>query len=216
MTVVAIDGPAGAGKSAVARAVARELGYTFVDTGALYRALTLAALRSSTSLEDEQGLACLARSLRIEAVDGRTLLDGEDVSAPIRDDDVTRAVSTVAAHPGVRSEMAEIQRSIAGNADVVMEGRDIGTSVFPRARFKFFLTASLEERARRRARDRGLGDPVELGALQRSLHARDQADAGRAASPLRKPRDAVEIDTTSMPESDVVAAIVRAVRASVR
>jgi CMP/dCMP kinase len=216
MTVVAIDGPAGAGKSAVARAVARELGYTFVDTGALYRALTLAALRSSTSLEDEQGLACLARSLRIEAVDGRTLLDGEDVSAPIRDDDVTRAVSTVAAHPRVRSEMAEIQRSIAGNADVVMEGRDIGTSVFPRARFKFFLTASLEERARRRARDRGLGDPVELGALQRSLHARDQADAGRAASPLRKPRDAVEIDTTSMPESDVVAAIVRAVRASVR
>jgi CMP/dCMP kinase len=215
--IVAIDGPAGAGKGTVARALADELGWRYVDTGAMYRAIALALLQKGADLDDAPAAEAVARSSVIELAGDRVLLDGVDVGDRIRMPEVTRAVSSVSAHPGVRAALVARQRELmSGSSDVVMEGRDIGTTVAPDADVKIFLTASPRERARRRARQLDLDeDASTLAAVERAMVARDDADATRAASPFRKAPDAVVVDSTSKSIEDVVqevASIVRGVR----
>lgn len=212
MTVVAIDGPAGAGKSTVARRAAEELGFTYVDTGALYRAVALACLEKGVSLDDATATAGIAAAARIEYDHGTLLLDGRDVTARIRESDVTAAVSRVAAHPSVRLALAGIQRAAAAAGDVVMEGRDIGSTVVPEAEVKIFLTASLEERARRRWEEVDGVSKDHLHEIERAIQERDLRDSQRETSPLVKADDAVEVDTTGKSVTEVVAEIVALVR----
>jgi cytidylate kinase len=212
--IVAIDGPAGAGKSTVARAVARAVGFDYLDTGAMYRAAALAVLNRGVSPADEPAVAELVRSASIGFADGRVMLDGADVSDRIRAADVTAIVSTVAANEGVRNVLGERQRELARQRDVVMEGRDIGSVVVPDAEVKIFLTASIEERARRRAAQ--LGRPIEAAesaAMKTAIAERDERDATRAVAPLVKPRAAVVVDSTNMDEAEVVERIVELVKA---
>ena len=196
--LIAIDGPAGAGKSTVARAVARELGFTYLDSGAMYRCVALAALRGAadpTAIEIDLG--------------ERVLLDGEDVTAEIRVPAVTEMASKVAVDPEVRRAMVDKQRALIAAGDWVAEGRDIGTVVAPDAELKVFLTAADEERARRRATELG-ADPARILLEQR---VRDQRDRARAYSPLAPAEGAVELDTTGLDVDDVVARIVELARA---
>jgi cytidylate kinase len=195
--VVAIDGPAGAGKSSVARAVARELGFTYLDSGAMYRVVALAALARGSSPE------AVADSVRIEVGD-RVLLDGRDVSDEIRTPAVSEAASRAAALPAVRTAMAAHQRRLLSDGDWAAEGRDIGTVVAPEAEVKVFLTASPEVRARRRAAELG-GDVATVLAEQA---IRDQRDVSREHSPLRPAPGAVELDTSDLAFDEVVARIV--------
>jgi cytidylate kinase len=208
MRAVAIDGPAGAGKSTVARAVARRLGWTYVDTGAMYRAVALEALRRGVDVADGGRLGELARALRIDL--GETIaIDHEDVTERIRGDDVTRAVSQVAAHPEVRSSLVDRQAQLARTHAVVMEGRDIGATVMPEAPVKIFLTASAPVRALRRARQLGLPeDPETLAEVEQSLRARDAADSTRRTSPLVRAPGAVTIDSSDKDVDEVVRIIV--------
>jgi cytidylate kinase len=199
--VVAIDGPAGAGKSSVARAVARALGFTYLDSGAMYRAVALAALERDVSPRS------VASELRIDVGD-RVLVDGRDVSAAIRCPRVSEAASRAAADPVVREAMVAEQRRLLSGGDWVAEGRDIGTVVAPDAAVKVFLTASPEERARRRAAELGV-DPATVLAEQT---IRDERDSTRAASPLQAAPDAVVLDTTGLSLDDVVARVVALVR----
>jgi len=213
MTVVAIDGPAGAGKSTVARALARALGWLHLDTGAMYRAVALAALDSGVDAMDEVELAELARRLDIEATPDAVLVDGVDVSARIRSAEVTDTVARVAAHARVRSVLAARQQAVARAADVVMEGRDIGATVAPGAALKVYLTASLKARARRRALELGSGDAATVDAEAAALAARDRADSSRRASPLAAAPDAVVVDTTDLTVEDVVGRVLAELRA---
>jgi CMP/dCMP kinase len=212
MTVVAIDGPAGAGKSTIARAVAEALGFDYLDTGALYRAVALAALRRGVPPDDGLGVAELVADMDLVAHEGRVLLDGEDVSARIRRADVTAVVSTIAAHEEVRAALIEYQGEVGASSSVVMEGRDIGVTVAPDAEVKIWLTASLEERARRRAQELGETQPHGIARTMAELSERDAADEGRAASPLSKPADAVTVDSTGKRVEEVVAAVLRVVQ----
>jgi cytidylate kinase len=210
VTVIAIDGPAGAGKSTVARTVAETLGFRYLDTGAMYRAVALAALEAGIPLDDGVRLGSLARSVDIDVDGTRVGLDGADVTERIRASDVTDAVSRVSAHPSVREALVEQQRTIAERDDVVVEGRDIGTIVFPNANVKVFLTASLDERARRRSEQAGLPcDDATIDRVKASIAERDDADSQRASSPLRRPSNARQIDTTDLSLDDVIAEIVR-------
>ena len=197
MTVIAIDGPAGAGKSTVARAVARELGFTYLDSGAMYRSVALAAL------EHDRPPAEVAPALRIELGD-RVLLDGRDVTEQIRTPEVTEAASVAAAQPAVRQAMVAEQRRLLGDGDWVAEGRDIGTVVAPHAEVKVFLTASPEARAQRRADELG----VDAATVLAEQTIRDERDTGREHSPLQAAPDAHTIDTTDLTLPQVVAAIV--------
>jgi CMP/dCMP kinase len=199
--IVAIDGPAGAGKSSVARAVARDLGFTYLDSGAMYRSVALAAL--------ERGLepAAVAPGLRIELGD-RVLLDGHDVTSQIREPSISEHASRAAADPAVRAAMVKEQRRLLSSGDWVAEGRDIGTVVAPQAELKVFLTASPDERARRRAAELG-GD---LATVLAEQAIRDHRDSGREHSPLVAAPDAVLIDTTGLSLADVVERITRLVR----
>jgi len=202
--VIAIDGPAGAGKSSVARAVAEELGFTYLDSGAMYRCVALAALEGAVSLEDGDALGSLASELEI-GLDGRRVLLGErDVSAAIREPGVTAAASRVSVHPQVREAMVARQRQLIGAGSYVAEGRDIGTVVSPDSPLKVFLTASDEERARRRAAQTGEDFESVLDAQRR----RDARDTEREHGALRAAADAVEIDTSSMRLEEVVGRIV--------
>ena len=212
MRVVAIDGPAGAGKSTIAAAVADALGWDYVDTGAMYRALALAVLRAGVDPADGDRASAIARQTGVAIREGRTLLDGEDVSERIRHHEVNDAVSIVSAHPEVRSALVSKQRSAAALGDVVMEGRDIGSVVVPDALLKVYLTASLEERARRRARDLGTTSPKEVEAVERALSERDERDSSRPRSPLVRAPDAKDIDTTGRSISEIVDEIVRLAR----
>jgi cytidylate kinase len=214
--VVAIDGPSGSGKSTIARGVANELGLQVLDTGAMYRAVALAALERGIALDSEPDCTALARSSVITVDGGITTVDGRDVSAEIRGPEVTAAVSTVAAHPGVRSVLVARQRAwIAAHGAGVVEGRDIGTVVFPAARLKVFLTASDEERARRRQRDEvASARAVQVDDVRTALARRDAIDSSRVASPLRAADDAVVIDTTARDIDDVVADLVKRARAA--
>jgi cytidylate kinase len=197
MTIVAIDGPAGAGKSTVARGVAGELGFTYLDSGAMYRAVALASLRRGAEP------ATIASTLRIDLGD-RVLLDGEDVTTAIRTPDVSEAASRVAADPAVREAMVAEQRRLMSEGDWVAEGRDIGTVVTPHAEVKVFLTADPRERARRRAAELGV-DPETVLAEQT---IRDERDRSREHSPLEPAPGSVELDTTGLDISEVVRRIV--------
>jgi cytidylate kinase len=215
--VVAIDGPSGSGKSTVGRGVAVALGLHVLDTGAMYRSVTLAVLDARADASDPAVCARIAREARIELEDDVVRLDGRDVSREIRGPEVTAAVSTVSAHPEVRAVLVAQQRAwVEQHGGGVVEGRDIGTVVFPDAPVKVFLTASDEERARRRQRDEeAAARSVDVAAVQESLARRDALDAGRTASPLRAADDAVVVDTTAMTVGEVVADIVERFRAKV-
>lgn len=209
--IVAIDGPAGAGKSTVAKALASRLSLPHVDTGAIYRALTLKALRTGVPLVEGDRLAKLAEDSDIHVEGDRVFLDGNDVSAEIRTAPVTVSVSVVASHPSVRSRLTQLQRSLAEEGGVV-EGRDIGTVVFPEADLKVFLTAEPGERALRRSADlESEGKRPELERVVEQIHARDLADFERAASPLRVAEGALVIDSTGREVDDIVEEIVRAI-----
>jgi cytidylate kinase len=202
--VIAIDGPAGAGKSSVARAVAEELGFTYLDSGAMYRCVALAALEAGIDLDDGDALGALARGLDI-GLDGRRVLLGDrDVSAAIREPAVTASSSRVSVHPQVREAMVERQRRLIALGDYVAEGRDIGTVVSPEAPLKVFLTASDEERARRRAAETGEDFESVLDAQRR----RDARDTEREHGALRAAGDAVELDTTGLGLEEVVGRVV--------
>jgi len=208
---IAIDGPAGAGKSTAARLLAQKLGYLYIDTGAMYRALTWKALNGGISLQDSAALARLAGQTRLEffsrAGDAGPgiLVDGVDASRAIRTPQVARNVSLVAAIPGVRRELVEQQRRLAEKVPVVMDGRDIGTNVLPHSRHKFFLTASLEERARRRYYELlNQGYQVKESEILQEVAERDRLDRQRSTAPLLKAADAIEIDTTGLKPEKVV------------
>jgi cytidylate kinase len=213
MWVVTIDGPAGAGKSTVARGVAERLGWRLLDTGAMYRAVTLAALRAGSDLKSNAVLGALAAGLVVELPPGRVLLNGEDVTVAIRELEVTRAARFVADSPSVRRRLGDWQREFARSADLVTEGRDQGTVVFPDALAKFFLTASPEERARRRhAEYVAQGDAIDLDTVARDLRARDTRDAERDLAPMVPAPDALIIDSTGLTPDDVVSRIEHHVR----
>jgi cytidylate kinase len=216
--VIAIDGPAGTGKSSVSRGLARTLRARYLDTGAMYRIVTLAVLRAGTDLGDtsaiESAAADVPLSVGYDPDEDRAYLDAEDVSAEIRGDAVTRAVSVVSAVPAVRARLVGLQRELAtGPGSVVVEGRDIGTVVLPNADVKIFLTASAEERARRRNEQNifnGLKDDYE--AVLADVKRRDHLDSTRAVSPLRAADDAVVIDTSDMSEHQAIAHLAELVK----
>lgn len=210
---IAIDGPAGAGKSTVAQQVAKRLGILYVDTGAMYRAVTFTALARGYSIEDEHSLREMldAIDLTLEIKNGvqHVYVDDKDVSEAIRSPEVTRRVSTVAAYPCVREKLVDMQRRIASCKDVVMDGRDIGTSVLPDAEVKIFLTASIEERARRRMEEfEKKGVQADYAELLRDIEERDRKDSERAIAPLKQAEDAIRLDTTGRSIDEVVDRIV--------
>jgi cytidylate kinase len=211
--IIAIDGPSGAGKGTVARAVAGRLGYRHVDSGAMYRAVGWKALENGVPLDEEEAVARIARVSHIEVVAGVVRIDAFDVTKAIRTPEIDRAAAAVARLPSVRSELVIRQRAIGRNGGIVMEGRDIGTVVFPSADVKIYLDASPEERARRRALDPAhTGGPAAVADVATALTARDQLDRTRAASPLYAASDAIVIDTTGKPIAQVVDEVLRIVK----
>jgi cytidylate kinase len=213
MFVVTIDGPAGAGKSTVSKALADRLGWRLLDTGAMYRAVTLAALRANVDLQSDEALGKLAAMISVRLPPGRVLLDGSDVTSVIRSVEVTLATRHVADSPSVRRRLVGWQREFAAEYDVVAEGRDQGTVVFPDALCKFFMTASLDERARRRHDEFvARGELVAFKTVLNDLRERDERDASRAIAPMKPAADATIIDTTGLSLDDVVARVERAVR----
>ena len=210
--IIAIDGPAGAGKSSVARAVAARLGFSYLDTGAMYRAVALSCLEHGVGPDDPEGVERVARALDIRMQGERVFIGPRDVSERIRAGDVTAVVSEISAVPAVRAALAGHQRRMAEAHDVVIEGRDIGTVVVPEADLKVFLTASAAERARRRAHQEGHGDDQSaLARIRASIERRDRADESRAESPLVRAPDAILLDSTRLALGEVVDAIVAAV-----
>jgi cytidylate kinase len=215
--IIAIDGPVGSGKSTVARGVAELLGYTYLDSGAMYRALALKAIRRGVSLSDVAALETLARETHIDLERGpdgqRVLLDGEDVTQGIRTAEVSQAASHVALIPGVRQVLVDEQRRAGSRGGVVMEGRDIGTVVFPNAELKIFLDASVEVRAERRWREhQQKGDGLTLAQVVDDVRERDLRDRSRTASPLVRAKDAVLVDNTAMDAVETARLIVQLAR----
>jgi len=203
--IVTLDGPAGAGKSSAARSLAARLGWCYMDTGAMYRAVALTALERGIPLDASPRLAALAEQIRIEFRDGRVTVDGRDVSAEIRTERITAATRPVADAAPVREAMKRVQRRMAQGIDVVTEGRDQGSEVFPHAELKVFLTAAPEERARRRHREEAeRGRPQPLEAVLESQARRDDADASRAVGPMRQADDAVLLETDGLSAEEVV------------
>jgi cytidylate kinase len=211
--IITIDGPAGAGKSSAARALARRLGFEYLDTGAMYRAVTLAGLRAGIDFDDSPALADFLASLRLEMPPGRVVLNGADVTDVIRTPEVSAAASRVATNAMVRAHLADLQRRLAAGRNMVCEGRDQGTVVFPNASCKFFLVADPAERARRRQREwaaRG-----EAATWEEVLHAqetRDRRDAARDVAPMVPAADAIRLDTTALTLDEVVARLEQEVR----
>ena len=208
-TIIAIDGPAGSGKSTVAKLLAQKLGFLYIDTGAMYRALTLKAMRQKMDLEDEGSLIALAGSAKIDLRDEgaglKVYLDGEDVSDLIRTQELTNNVKYVARVPGVRSRMVELQRELGKRHDAVLEGRDIGTVVFPDAKYKFYLDADIKERVKRRHKDLvALGQRVSLDNVEKDVLTRDESDMKRSVGALKKAHDGIAVDTTFLTIDEVV------------
>jgi cytidylate kinase len=212
--VVAIDGPAAAGKSTIAKRLAERLGFTYIDTGAMYRAVALWALRQNVDPGDMHRVEQLAIAAEIELTPGRIRLNGEDVTDAIRTQEVSGGASKVAVIPGVRRAMVAKQREMGERTSVVMEGRDIGTVVFPNADIKVFLDANPLERVRRRlAEGKAKGDPISAETLAAQMKERDQRDSTRADAPLAQAPDAVYLDSTALDIGEVEEAILKIVRA---
>src|SRR5438034_3967216 len=211
--IIAIDGPSGAGKGTVARAVAKKLGYRHVDSGAMYRAVGWKAVRDGVPLDDEEAIAALARRSRIDVTTADVSIDGADVTRAIRTPAIDRAAAAVARLPKVRTVLVEGQRQLGAGGAIVMEGRDIGTVVFPRADVKIYLDASAEERARRRAADPAhTGGPSAVSEVATLLTERDQIDRTRIASPLYAAADAIVLDTTGKAIEEVVREVLDVIR----
>ena len=216
--IVAIDGPAGTGKSSVSRGLAHALRARYLDTGAMYRIVTLAVLRAGIELTDQDGVAAVASNTKLsvgfDPDEDRSYLDGEDVSSEIRGDQVTKAVSAVSSVPAVRTRLVDLQRTLAGGpGSVVVEGRDIGTVVLPDADVKIYLTASAETRARRRNDQNVAGGFIDdYDSVLADVRRRDHLDSTRAVSPLRAASDAVVVDTSEMTESEVIAHLLQLVK----
>lgn len=203
--IVTIDGPAGAGKSTVAKALARRLGFRFLDTGAMYRSVALAALERKLAWDAPQRLVELAEQLRLELVGEQVLCDGVDVSEAIRTSEVTAVTHYAANNAGVRAHLVELQKAAAGDDDIVTEGRDQGTVVFPGAECKIYLTASPEERARRRAEQLSRqGESVSVAEVLKSQNLRDQSDSTRVVGPLAAADDAIEVMTDGLTPAQVI------------
>jgi CMP/dCMP kinase len=215
--IVALDGPAGSGKSTVARRIATKLGFMYINTGAIYRAVALWAIRLGIDLNDMHRLEQLATEAKIElAANGRVILNGEDVTEAMHDPQVSAAASKVSVVPGVRRALLRLQRSIAERSSVVMEGRDIGSVVFPNAQVKIFLDADPQERARRRALElMDQGQAADVEAVSGELKERDDRDRRRSESPLVQAPDAELIDTTGLSLEQVEEAVLRVVRARI-
>ncbi|MFA7709747.1 MAG: (d)CMP kinase [Candidatus Neomarinimicrobiota bacterium] len=214
--VIAIDGPAGSGKSTTAREVARQLNYTYIDTGAMYRAVTLAVIRANVSVEDHLAVTDIAAQadIRFAWIDDNLhiLLNGEDVSSSIRSVEVAQLVSPVSAIGSVRDILVKRQREMANTANIVMEGRDIGTNVFPQADFKFYLEANLETRARRRIADyQKIGQNLSIPEIMAEIEKRDKIDSSRQHSPLKKAADAIIIDTSNLKFEEQVERIIQTI-----
>lgn len=215
--IVAIDGPSGAGKSTLSKALAADLGYTNIDTGAMYRAVALLATRKNIALDDADALRLLCQEMHLEfrrdGTDERVLLDGEDISSAIRAPEVSMLTSKVAACSAVREELVQLQQKMGANGGVVLEGRDIGTVVFPGAEVKFFLSATAEERGRRRFEELKMkGVVVDLEQTIAEVISRDEADSTRAHAPLRRADDAIDIDSTRMGIEEVKDLMLKLVR----
>jgi len=196
---IAIDGPSGAGKSSVAKKLAARLNIDYIDTGAMYRAVAYKMLREGIGIEDREALKAMLENIHIDFSRGETILDDEVISEKIRTPEISKLASDVSALPEVREKLVSLQRAMGESKSVVMDGRDIGTVVFPKAKYKFFLTATVKERAKRRwleLREKGLD--VELDDVEADIIQRDHNDSTRALNPLRKAEDAIEIDTTAM------------------
>lgn len=214
---IAIDGPAGAGKSTIAKMVAKKLGFIYVDTGAMYRALALSFLRRGIGSEDEAAIAaaCQDAQVAIRYQDGaqQVILNGEDVSGLIRTEEVGNMASATSVYPAVRAHLLELQRNLAGSADVLMDGRDIGTCILPDADAKIFLTASTGVRAMRRYKELvEKGVTCNLEEIEQDIIERDQRDMNRETAPLRQAEDAVRIDSSQMTIAEVIDAIIEVVR----
>jgi cytidylate kinase len=210
--IIAIDGPSGAGKGTISRTISRHLGYRHIDTGAMYRAVAWKALHDALPLDGEPALAALAERADLVVEGGVVSIDGHDVTTAIRTADMDKAASAVARLPKVRAALVARQRALGAPGGVVMEGRDIGTVVFPNADLKIYLDASAEERARRRANDAAhTGAQAGQAAVAAAIDARDHSDRTRTASPLTVAADAVVIDTTDMPIAEVVARVMELV-----
>lgn len=220
--IIAIDGPSGAGKSTVAKAVAKELGFSCLDTGAMYRAVAWCALHDGVSLEDAEAVGALAHTCTIsfcheqgDPVPRRVFVDDVEVTGAIRTAEIDRSVSAVSAVPAVRQALVDQQRRIGSEGNYVVEGRDIGTEVFPNAEVKVFLTASAEERAHRRVRqnaDRGIGS-IDYQEVLADIIRRDELDSSRDTAPLRPAKDAVLLDSSSMHVEEVIGSICGLARA---
>jgi cytidylate kinase len=219
--IVAIDGPAGAGKSTVAKRLAKTLGYTYMDTGAMYRAFALKAARDAIELENEGALRASLAATNIELHEGargpEVVLDGRDVAGEIRTPELSQAASKVSALKPVRERMVELQRAMGARGGIVAEGRDIGTVVFPKAEVKVFLTAGSGERARRRfAELKGNGKEVTLEGTVAEMEQRDRRDREREHAPLRQAEDAIGIDSTGMTVDEVVEQIMKEIKKKIR
>ncbi len=215
MRVVTIDGPAGAGKSTVARRLAERLRWSLLDTGAMYRAVTLAAIRAGIDLESDTALGQLAKGLEVQVGPSTVLLNGEDITNQIRSLEVTRSSGAIADKPSVRAILVNWQRDFASNHDTITEGRDQGTVVFPDAPCKVYLTASPEERARRRHREyEAKGIEISLDAVLDDINARDARDQARTIAPMRPAPDATEFDTTGLALEEVVDRLEANIRAT--
>lgn len=206
---IAIDGPAASGKSTVAKEVAKALNYIYIDSGAMYRALTLKALRLNIDVKDEASLVEMTKVSKITLDGVHIYLDDEDVSEAIRSIDVTNNVSAVSSYEGVREEMVNLQKEYGKKGGIVMDGRDIGTTVFPNAELKIFQIASVEERANRRYKENmRKGIACDLNTLKEEIKVRDFKDSTRSVSPLRKASDAIELDTSNLEPKEVVEKII--------
>jgi len=211
--IIAIDGPAGAGKSTIAKKVAEKLNFTYLDTGAMYRAFTLLVLKKGIPLENTQLIEKTLGDFDISFIDNRILMNGTDVTKDIRNEEVTKNVSYISSLPFVRKKMVELQRKIGQNNDIVIEGRDIGTVVFPNADYKFYLDASIETRAVRRLKDKNDSSKAStIDEMIKKIRDRDTYDSTRKIAPLKKAEDAIYIDSTNMTIDEVCNSILNTIK----